>query len=267
MTNTNEMPLKDSAPSQPLSAVEKAVAYLHIVANGDDAGLGVTEIARTAGLPKGTSHRILKTLVDSKLLYFDDATKRYILGSNLLNFGLAAMRQLDVPRLAKPYLLDLAQQTKETATLSMRQGTMRVYLDQVPSVQEIKMTVPIGITFPLYAGASSKAILSTFGDDELNAYISAAELNPLTEATILNRDVLHAEVEEARILGYTTSRGERQRDAGSIAAPIRGAGGDAFGSISVCGPIQRFDRNGTRALGRLVKEHADQLSAAIGYRH
>ena len=160
----------------------------------------------------------------------------------------------------------MAQRTEETATLSMRQGDMRVYLDQVPSTQEIKMTVPIGIRFPLYAGASSKAILSTLDDDDLEAYIASVELGPITNGTILNRDVLRAEVEEARMLGYTTSRGERQRDAGSIAAPIRGAGGDAFGSISVCGPIQRFDRNGTRSLGRMVREHADQLSAEIGYR-
>lgn len=265
MSAENTMPPESSA-QQPLSAVEKAVTFLHIVAEADNAGLGVTEIAKTAGLPKGTSHRILKTLAEAELLYFDDATKSYTLGSNLLNFGLAAMRQLDVPRLARPYLLDMAHRTEETATLSMRQGDMRVYLDQVPSTQEIKMTVPIGIRFPLYAGSSSKAILSTLEDDELEAYIDSAELRPITDATILNRDVLRAEVEEARILGYTTSRGERERDAGSIAAPVRGAGGDAFGSISVCGPIQRFDRNGTRALGRMVKEHADQLSAEIGYR-
>lgn len=265
MINTNETSPTDSSP-HPLSAVEKAVAYLHIVANGGGSGLGVTEIARLAELPKGTSHRILKTLVESKLLDFDPTTKRYMLGANLLNFGLAAMRQLDVPRLARPHLLELARETKETATLSMRQGTMRVYLDQVPSAQEIKMTVPLGIPFPLYAGASSKAILSTFSDEDLDAYINASNLHPLTDATILNRDVLRTDVEEARILGYTTSRGERQRDAGSIAAPIRGADGDAFGAISVCGPIQRFDRNGTRSLGRLVKEYADQLSAEIGYR-
>lgn len=265
MTSENKLLLEDSV-ARPLSAVEKAVTFIHIVAEADKAGIGVTEIAKIAALPKGTTHRILKTLSDRELLYFDTETKRYTLGSNLLNFGLAAMRQLDVPRLARPYLLDLSQQTEETLTLSMRQGEMRVYLDQVPSIQEIKMTVPIGIKFPLYAGASSKAILSTMDDEELNAYIDATELNPLTEGTILNGDVLRTEVEEARILGYTTSRGERQRDAGSIAAPIRGASGDAFGSISVCGPIQRFDRNGSRALGKLVKEYADRLSAEIGYR-
>lgn len=249
-----------------LSAVDKAFAVVKVVSHSDGSGMGVTEIAKESGVPKATTHRILKTLVDLEAVNFDEETKKYGLGSTMLSIGLAALRQLNVPKLARPYLQELADRTLETATLSMRQGASRVYLDQVPSTQEIKMTVPIGLSFPLYAGASSKAILSTFSDEELDAYLESVVLTPLTETTTLDKGILRAEVEEVRVLGYAVSRGERQRDAASIAAPVRGSDGEVFGSLSVSGPLQRFDRNGIRSLGRLVKETAERLSAEIGYR-
>src|SRR5699024_7620788 len=118
----------------------------------------------------------------------------------------SAMRQLDVPRVAHPYLEKLARQTLETATLSMMQNNQRVYLEQIPSTQEVKMTVPLGMTFPLYAGASSKAILSTFSDAEIHEYLDSLDLKPLTDSTIVNKEALLHEVEEIRILGYAVSR-------------------------------------------------------------
>jgi len=249
-----------------LSAVDKAFAILGVLSMSDGSGLGVTEIAKLSGVPKATAHRILKALVEIDVVYFTEADKKYGLGSTLLGIGLAALRQLNVPKLARPYLEELASQTLETATLSMRQGGMRTYVDQVPSTQEIKMTVPIGMSFPLYVGASSKAILSTFTREELDAYLDSVELSPLTEATPIDKDALRADVEEVKVLGYAVSWGERQRDAASVAAPVRGSDGKAFGSLSVSGPLQRFDRHGTRRLGHLVKETADKLSGEIGYR-
>lgn len=249
-----------------LSAVDKAFAILSVLSMSDGTGLGVTEIAKKSGVPKATAHRILKALADIDVVYFTESDKKYGLGSTLLGIGLAALRQLNVPKLARPYLEELAAQTLETATLSMRQGGLRTYLDQVPSTQEIKMTVPIGMSFPLYAGASSKAILSTFTSDELDTYLDSVVLSPLTEGTTLDKEALRADVEEVRVLGYAVSWGERQRDAASVAAPVRGSDGKAFGSLSVSGPLQRFDRHGTRRLGHLVKETADKLSGEIGYR-
>lgn len=249
----------------PVSSLEKIIQCLKVVSLSQTDGLTATQISGEAGMPKATTHRLLKSLVDQRMLAYDPATKHYRLGSTVLNLGLSALRQLNVPRVARPYLEKLSRQTLETATLSMVQGDLRVYLEQVPSTQEIKMTVPLGMTFPLYAGASSKAILSTFSDEGLRAYLERSELTPLTDYTIPDRESLFHEIEEIRVLGYSVSRGERQADAASIAAPVMGSGGSVFGAISVSGPVQRFDRYGHRSIGRMVKESAEELSAELGY--
>lgn len=251
--------------SPPTSTLEKAIQCLRVISAASNQGLTGTEVSTAVDVPKATAHRLLKSLVDNQMLAFDPGSKRYRLGSTTLNLGLSAIRQLDVPRIAHPYLEKLARQTLETATLSMLQDNQRVYLEQIPSTQEVKMTVPLGKTFPLYAGASSKAILSTFTDTEIRNYLESLDLTPLTDSTIVDKEALLHEVEEIRILGYAVSRGERQADASSIAAPILGANGKVFGSISVSGPIFRFDRYGHRSIGLLVKESADKLSAELGF--
>ncbi|MGH3682556.1 MAG: IclR family transcriptional regulator domain-containing protein, partial [Natronosporangium sp.] len=65
--------------------------------------------------------------------------------------------------------------------------------------------------------------------------------------------------------GYAVSIGERQPGAGSVAAPVRQADGSAFGSISLCGPADRFDDELRRRYGWLVAATAAEISAAIGY--
>ncbi|MGB3413725.1 MAG: IclR family transcriptional regulator [Microbacteriaceae bacterium] len=249
----------------PVSTLEKAMLCLRIIGSSSHGAMTATEITAGAAVPKATAHRVLKSLVEQKLLTFDANDKRYRLGPTILNLGLTALSQLDIPKIARPYLQKLARETLETTTLSMLQGDSRVYLDQIPSTQEIKMTVPLGMSFPLYAGASSKAILSAFTEQQLAEYLEQVTMSPLTSSTPLDPQSLMHEIEEIHALGYAVSRGERQADAASIAAPIMGSDGKVFGAISVSGPIQRFDRYGNRSIGRMVRESAVALSTEIGF--
>jgi DNA-binding IclR family transcriptional regulator len=255
---------EESAPA--VSSLERATRLLRVISEAPAPGIGVTAAAQRAGLPKAASHRILKNLCAVRFASFDIETKLYTLGPDALAIGLAAMRELDVPRLARPFLRRVVAATQETATLSMLQGTTRIYLDQLLSPQEIKMTVRVGESFPLHAGSSSKAILSTFAPAELDAYLASTSLEPLTGSTITRVESLRHDLEEVRMLGYAVSRGERQPDAASVAAPVLQADGTAFGAISACGPVQRFDRNGISVAGRLVRDVAQELSREIGHR-
>jgi DNA-binding IclR family transcriptional regulator len=159
----------------------------------------------------------------------------------------------------------MVAETSETATLSVRQGWSRVYVDQVLSPQEVRMWVTLGKAYPLHAGSSSKAILAALSDREVDQYLTEHGLESLTTSTISSREELKAEIESIRARGYASSSGERRADAGSVAAPILQAGGQVFGSISICGPITRFDKTAIRRYGALVKEAAAKLSADIGY--
>lgn len=250
----------------PRSGLARAMAVIELLAERAPETLGVSTVARELDYPKAVAHRILKELVTSGFLGFDDRTKLYGLGPGALKVGLAALRSLDVTRVTRPYLEQLVAQTQETATLSARQGWSRVYVDQVLSPQEIRMAVPLGTHHALHAGSSSKAILAALPEDQVEEYLASASLDPVTAATIVDVEALKAELTRVRRLGYAISTGERQPGAGSVAAAVRSASGDVWGSISVCGPLARFTPEAFTSHGELLVEVAAAISLEIGYR-
>jgi DNA-binding IclR family transcriptional regulator len=256
----------DSDEPGPRSGLQRALAVVDLIAERAPEDLGVSTVARELELPKAVAHRILKELVAGSFLRFDDRTKLYGLGPGALQVGLAALRSLDVIRVVRPHLEQLVARTRETATLSARQGWTRVYVDQALSPQEIRMEVPLGTSHALHAGSSSKAILAAFDDDKVDEYLVSHRLDAVTESTITDETALRKELGRIRESGYAVSIGERQSGAGSVAAAVRSASGDVWGSISVCGPISRFTPDARAAYGELLVEVASAVSRELGYR-
>lgn len=238
------------------------VADVLLAVGSDPEPVGVTELARRLGLSKAVVHRILQSLESRHLLGFDAATRTYEVGPAAVVLGARALRDQELRRAALPVLRQLQTATGETTTVSALVGTSRIYLDQVVSQRELKMMVEIGRPFPLHAGSSSKAILAFVASD-LREQVLARELSELTPQTITTRAGLEDELMAVRRRGVAVSRGERQHGAGSIAAPVRDAHGDVIGSLSICGPINRFTSSVLRQFAPLVRRSADEVTRIL----
>lgn len=239
------------------------VADVLLTFAGTGGALGVTEVARRLGLSKAVVHRILRSLVSRRLLSLDEGGS-YRLGPAAATLGARALRDLNLRERALPVLRRLQEESGETATVSELVGVSRVYLDQVPSLQEIKMSVEVGRPFPLHAGASSRAILA-FGPPDLRRQILDGPLEALTPKTIVDREELGAELGRNAREGVVASFGERQPGAGSVAAPLLSQDGRAVGAISVCGPVDRFGEEVVRRLKPLVLEAAREISRSMDW--
>lgn len=224
--------------------------------------LGVSEIARRLGLPKSAVHRTLDSLVQMGLVARDRSSLRYRLGPRAKDLGFAALGTPDIRGLATPVLQEIVQQTRETATLSLLSGHDRFYAGQVEGPQDVKMSIEIGRRCPLYAGASGRAILASFSPEQLSAYLKVTPLEPLTNKTTTTRAALEQSLDEVRSHGYAVSLGERDPWAGAVAAPIF-LGDILVGSISVCGPYNRFTPDKVDGYGGLVKDQANHLSRQL----
>ncbi len=253
------------AQGAPTSSVERAAAVLALFASASKATLGITEISQSLGLSKAVVHRLLGALREYGLIGFEESTRRYRLGPMALELGLAYLANVDVRDLARPLLERLCALTGETATLSLRQGWSRVYIDQVNPVNEVRMTVPIGRPFPLHAGSSSKAMLAFLSEVEQEEFFASQSLDPLTSATVVDAAALRKELAEIRSRGFARSAGERQSGAYSIAAPVLDAEGGVAGVVSVCGPSERFSARWESAVDPLL-EGTRELSRQLGFR-
>lgn len=262
----SEDALTEERTTETKSGLLRALSVLSLISDRSPETLGVSTIARELDLPKAVAHRILKEFTAASFLVFDDRTKQYRLGPDALAVGMAALRSLDVPRIARPHLQALVTETGETATLSVRDGWSRVYVDQVLSPHEIRMAISLGTSHPLHAGSSSKAILAHLADAEVEEYLEHARLTRVTSSTITDVATLRTELERVREAGYAVSLGERQAGAGSVAAPVHRASGEVFGSISLCGPRDRFDDDVCERYGVLVASTAAEISRELGHR-
>ena len=247
---------------QTVATVERAVDILVLFATLDSVTLGVTEIADRLGMSKAVVHRLLTSLRRRKLVDFHPDTRRYSLGPMAMRLGLAYMARLDIRRLAGPELQRLSREMHETATLSLRTGDTRVYVDQVTPAREVIMSVTIGLPYPLHAGGSSKAFLAFLPEEEIDDYLGRA-LSALTPQTIVDPKRLRGELAEIRGRGWARSFGERQPGAASVAAPVLDHADYPVAVVSVCGPAERFKAEADACVERLLAVTND-LSHRMG---
>jgi IclR family transcriptional regulator, acetate operon repressor len=250
------------AASYPGTEAATRVADVLLLFLSGPAALGVSEISRRSGLSKTVVYRILRSLASRELVVFNEDGRNYSLGPAAAALGARALSDLELRRVAMPVLRRLQHDTEETTTLSELLGTMRIYLDQVPSLKEIKMTVELGRPFPLHAGASGRVILA-FAPPGLREFVLGRPLAALTPLTPTDGEELAVELARIQEVGTAVSYGERQHGAGSVAAPVLGPDGHAVGSISACGPVDRFDEETVERMRPLVGGAAREISRAI----
>lgn len=250
---------------QSVQGIERALDVLSLFVEAESQTLGVTEIAQNLGLSKAVVHRILSTFRAKEFVEIDDVTHRYRLGPKILMLGLRNMDRLDFRVIAREAMTELVRTTNETATLSIRVGWDRVYIDQITPERDVKMVVQIGRPFPLHTGASSKALLAFLPTPEQEDYLASHELVAMTAHSITDPVKLRAELKSIRAKGHAVSFGERDDSAGSVAAPIFGMNDQLLGVISISGPAERFRGEAKEAAGTLMAATRG-VSARMGHR-
>jgi len=250
--------------SRSVASVERAMDVLLLFGRSGRPDLGVTEIALELDLTKAAVHRILTALRSRRLISADPTTRRYALGPAAVALGRAYLARTDMRLLAGPELRRLADECGETATLSIRRGDTRLYVDQVVPAQELRIEVVLGTPYPLHSGASSKVMLAYMRDSEIDDHLRHHRLEAVTQRTIVDPVKLRKELQSIRKRGYATSVGERQDGAVAVAAPVLDHDGVMIASVSVAGPQTRFRARLTEC-APLVVAAAERLSAEFGH--
>lgn len=243
-----------------LRTVDGALRTLELLA--ELGRIGVRDVAAELGCSRSSAYRVIRTLHDRSWIA-ESGSGSYELGPFALVLGTRALQRLSLRDIALPAMRRLVERTEETVTVSVLVGSERVCVDQLESPRQVRMTVQVGRPYPLYAGASGKAILSAMDSEALDSYLARVRLVRLTAKTTASREVLLTALEHARKLGYVISVAERDAEAYSVAAPLRG-GAAVVGSIAICGPVSRFSQFESARFGVLVRDAAAEISAALG---
>ena len=258
----------DRQPSQAHdsnSAVNRATRLLLALGQGRPShGSSLTELSAETSLHKATALRILASLEQSGLVdRVPDG--RFRIGMRLVELVSAYVEDLDLVEQARPVLEDLCRETGETVHLGVPSGIEVVYIDKVESAQSLRMVSRIGTRNPSYRTALGKAILAQASESDLSKVL-AAGLEQRTVNTLVDANVLRADLASIRTQGYAVDREENKLGIRCVAADVRDRRGRVVGAISVSGPSVRMEDRVCAEIGVAVRRAADEVSGRLGYR-
>jgi IclR family KDG regulon transcriptional repressor len=225
----------------------------------------ISELARHLNLDRSTTYRILLSLESTGFVEKDEEAGTYSLGLAAFEIGNAYLRQMDLIRVSKPLMADLAQKVQETVHLAVLSGTEIIYVDKVDSPRSLGVMSKIGQRAPVYCTALGKTLLAFQSEGEQSRIIHKIRLTPLTSRTITSKQKLMEELGGIRKQGYALDRREIEEDVECIGAPIRNHIGDVIAAISISGPRRKIHTPDEKQFVSLVTETAALISSKMGY--
>jgi len=190
----------------------------------------LTEIARLAGLPVSTAHRLTSELASWRLLErTDDGHYRVGLPLRMISTGDGAP-----PSVAEraPWVLeDLAAATRSRARLGVLSGLEVAYIEKRPGHRPVSC-FSAAATLPAHPTALGRALLAFSGADLVEATL-ARGLRPYTPHTVTSPDRFRRALAVTRLSRVAVTRWELEAGVSGVAMPVFGPGGDVVAAIEL----------------------------------
>lgn len=243
-----------------VQAIERAVAVLAALGGGP---IGVTEVAERARLPKSTAARLLGTLAHEGVVEQVPGDTRYRLGPRIVALAASVRPTRSLVPLARPHLAALADRVGEAAGLSIPDGSLVHYVDQVASAHPVGVRDWTGTRLPMHAVSSGLVMLGHLLPADVERFL-AQPLERFTDRTVVAPDAIRDRLRRVRRDGVAWTREEYAEGITSVAAPIAGEDGEMVAAAHIHGPAYRFPpAGGESAVTEALIATANRISARI----
>jgi DNA-binding IclR family transcriptional regulator len=217
---TGDEPRTSDGAADGTQAIRRAAAILRRIGQSNAQGAGLSAISEALQLPRSTTHRILKCLVDEGLVDHDVGRRRYVVGRLTYELGLAATSDtLEIARW-RSAVDRVAERTGVTAYLMSRSGIEATCIHKKDGNSAIRVIpVDVGQRRLLGVGAGSTALLAAL-DHTTSDRIIRTIAPSLRNHPDLDEHVIRTLVDEARRTGFAVSRSHVIRDVLGIGMAI-----------------------------------------------
>jgi len=244
-------------------AIRRAMDVIRAIARLQRSDASLSRVAHATGLNQSTAFRILKSLVEERMLYYDEVARTYHLGVLAFELGLAAGGKSRVQEFYLPAVEEIAARTRLTTYLMARSDTEAVCLLCKEGAAVIRAKpIEVGQRLPLGIGGGSVAILATLDDDEIKEVLAAQEydfdLFPGGRdemARILDR------VEGVRQNGYSISSGSVASGVCGIGVPVLPQRGLMQLAVSVSAVTDVVTPQEAKTIAGIIKSAIGKLPA------
>ncbi|MGH7868921.1 MAG: IclR family transcriptional regulator [Candidatus Dormibacteraceae bacterium] len=249
----------------PVKSLVKAMTLLDAVGKNQE-GISIAALSQKLKIGKSTVHRLLATLRDFNLVYFDPLTSNYSLGAKILQWSESVTRQNLLLRLGIPVVRKLAEQSGETVNLAVLEGTEVMYLAQQESASTLRISPEIGVRLPSHCTALGKILLSDLSGPEFRSlFDGTAKLKALTPNSITDPDQLWEHLQKVGQERVAYDFEEAFEGGICVGALVRNHTGRGVAALSTSMPKQRLNGERLMRLREYVLEACEDLSRQLGY--
>lgn len=234
--------------------VEAVARGLDVIRSLDQpAPQSLSEVAQRAGLARPTARRLLITL--EQLGYVAADGGRFELTPRVLELGISYFAGHGFWESATPRLRHLVEQTRESSSIAVLDGSDVVYVTRVAVPKLVTLAVSVGTRFPAAQTSLGKVLLAALEPEELTAVLAEPSRSGVEPSWTPERSELDDLLAEVRAQGWAMSDQHLAPAIRSIAAPIRRADGTVLAALNVNAHAAET------SLEKLTEEHLPHLLA------
>ncbi|NYT85237.1 IclR family transcriptional regulator [Pollutimonas harenae] len=200
------------------------------------------DLARETGFPKPTVSRLTYTLCKLGYLEFSEHLGKYQLASGVLGLGYSMLANLDVRNLARPAMQELAEHSRVSVAIGVRDRLSMIYVETCRSSARVTLRLDVGSRIPIATTSMGKALICGMADDERDGV-----MDEIRNADPENWSRLRKDLEKAfrdyDSTGFCIALGEWQPEIRAVGVPLLGMRGEKQMAFNCGGPAYLLARD------------------------
>jgi len=200
--------------------------------------LTISHVSNKTGFSRAAVRRCLYTLAQLGFAGSDDG-RHFFLRPRILALGHSYISSMPLAAAAQPVLERISHVLHESCSIAALDGVDIVYVARANVTRIMSIDLRVGSRLPAYCTSMGRVLLANLPPEELESYLSRAELARRTGRTIVSREKLRQMLRLVRRNGYSIVDQELEHGLRSMAVPIHNSGGKVTAALNVGAQAQR----------------------------
>lgn len=223
----------------------------------DRPALTATELARRAGLPASTAHRLAVDLERQGLLEREE-DGRFRIGLRLWELVTRGSRALALREAAVPAMEHVQSRIRQHTQLAVRDADETLFVERLSHPDAVPNIARVAGRLPLHASSAGLVLLAA-APAAVVERVLAGPLAALAPGTLTDPDAVRRKLAEVRRVGHAAAPGSVEAVATGIAVPVRD-GGETVAALGVVLPREAVE---VGAVVRVLREGSERISRAL----
>ena len=198
----------------------------------------LSDIAKTANLPRATVRRILMTLQQTGFVAGDE--RLFSLTPRVLLLASAYLTSNQISTILQPLMDEVAAKAREVCSVAILDDNDVVFIARSSPARIFSAGLDVGYRLPAFCTSVGRVLLGRLANEELTAAIDSMILTAQTPSTLLDKPTLIASIMTDRTKGYSLVDREAEDGFRSISVPLRRYDGGIVAAANIGAHVDRI---------------------------